>query len=135
MAAFVPPFLSSPLLKTIAYTLSFTVIVTSCMINPTFQTSGPRAEQMLGRGGLPSSLFRKITQQYILLLEYANSTNFLFFEAISELEDLSKNDDSVNLFRALEGKSVSWLLARVTHWKQGCNGNWPHAFCLCFTMP
>ena len=41
-----------------------------------FQTSGPRAEQVPNRGGPTSSLFRKITQQYILPLEYAISANF-----------------------------------------------------------
>ena len=87
----------------------------SCMINPNFQTSGPPAEQVPGRGGLPSSLFRRITQQYILPLEYAISANFLLFEAISQLDNLSINDDLVNLFQALEGKSVSWLLARVMY--------------------
>ena len=91
-------FLSSPLLKNIACTLSFTVLVISCMINPNFQTSGPRAEQVSGRRGLPSSLFRKITQQYILPSEYANYANFLFFKAISKLDDLSKEDCFVNLF-------------------------------------
>ena len=60
-----------PIMKNIAYTLSFTVLVTSCMINPNFQISGPRSEQAPSRGGLPSSLFRKITQQYILPLEYS----------------------------------------------------------------
>ena len=90
-------FRSSPLLENIAYTLSFTVLVINYMINPNFQTSGPRAEQTPGRGGLPSILFRNIMQQYIFPLEYANSDNFLLFEAISQLEDLSKKDYSVNL--------------------------------------
>ena len=40
-----------------------------------FPDSSPRAEQAPSRGGLPSSLFRKITQQYILPLEYDNSAN------------------------------------------------------------
>ena len=91
-------FFSSPLLKNIGCTLSVTVPVISCMINPNFQTSGPRAEQVSGRGGLPISLFRKITQQYILPSEYGNSANFLFFKAISKLDDLSKKDYLVNLF-------------------------------------
>ena len=78
MATFV-----SLLLKNIACTLSFTVLVISCIINPNFQTSGPRAEQVSGRGGLPSSLFRKITQQYILPSEYANSANFLFSKLLA----------------------------------------------------
>ena len=90
-------FLSSPLLKNIAYTLSFIVLVINCMINPNFQTSGPSVEQVPSRGGPPSSLFRKIKQQYILPLKYANSANFLLFEAIGRLDDLSKEDYSVNL--------------------------------------
>ena len=77
-------FLSSPLLKNIAYTLSFTVVVISSMINPNFLTSGPRAEQAPSRGGPPSSLFRKIMQQCILPLGYAESANFLLFEVISQ---------------------------------------------------
>ena len=48
-----------------------------------FQTSGPRAEQVPSSGGLASSLFRKITQQYILHLEYAISANFPLFETMS----------------------------------------------------
>ena len=71
-------FLSS---ENIAYTLFFTMLV----INPNFQTSVPSAEQALSRGNLPSSLFRKVTQQYISLLEYANSANSLFLESISQL--------------------------------------------------
>ena len=86
-------FLSSLLLKNIAYALSFTVVVISCMINPNFQTSVPRAEQAPSRG-LPSSLFRKTTQQYILPSEYANSANSLLLESISQLDDLSKKDYS-----------------------------------------
>ena len=90
-------FLSFQLFKNIAYTLSFIVLVINYMINPNFQTSGPYAEQTLSKGGLPSILFRNIMQQYILSLEYANSDNFLLFEAISQLEDLSKKDYLVNL--------------------------------------
>ena len=86
-----------PLLKNIAYTLSFTVAVISCMINPNFLTSGPRAEQAPSRGGPPSSLFRKIMQQYILPLGHNNSANFLLFEEISQLDIVSKKDHSVNL--------------------------------------
>ena len=54
------------------------------------------------RGGLQSSPFRKIMQQYILPLEYANSANFLLLEAISQLDDLSKKDYSVNLSKHLK---------------------------------
>ena len=97
MATFVPLFFSSPLLKNMAYTLYFTVLVISCMINPNFQTSGLRVEQAPSRGGLPSNIFRKITQQYILPLEYTSSANFLLLEAISQLDNLSKKDYSVKL--------------------------------------
>ena len=55
-----------------------------------FPDSVPRAEQAPSRGGLPSILFRKITQQYILPLEYANSANSLLLESISQLDDLSE---------------------------------------------
>ena len=90
-------FLSSPLLKNIAFSLCFTVLVISCMINPNFPTSEPRAEQEPSRGGPPSILFRKIVQQCIFPVEYDNSANFLLFEAISQLDYLSKKDYSVNL--------------------------------------
>ena len=39
-----------PIIEKYSYTLSFTVLVISCMINPNFQTSGPRAEQAPSRG-------------------------------------------------------------------------------------
>ena len=42
-----------------------------------------------------SNLFLR---RYILPLEYANSAIFLLLEAISQLDDLSKKDYSVNLF-------------------------------------
>ena len=67
------------------------------MMNPNFQTSGPRAEQEPSRGGPPSSLFRKIMQQYILPLEYGNFASFVLFEGIRQLDNLSKKDYSVNV--------------------------------------
>ena len=66
------------------------------MINPNFQTSDPRAEHA------PSSLFKKIMQRYIFSLEYAISANFLLFEAVSQLDDLSKKDYAVHHLWARE---------------------------------
>ena len=85
------------------------------MINQNLQTSGPRAERAPSRGGPPSSRFRKITPQYIFPLEYANFANFLLFEAVSQFDNLSKKDYSVNHLWTREGKSVSWQFWRELH--------------------
>ena len=91
-------FFSSPLLKNIAYTFVFHSASDQLHDQSEFPDFRPTCRTSTSRGGLPSSLFRKITLQYILPLEYANPANFLLLEAISQLDDLSKKDYSVNLF-------------------------------------
>ena len=97
MTTFCAAFLSSPLLKNIAYTFVFHSASDQLHDQFKFPDFRPTCRTSSKQRKSAKQSFGKITQQYILPIEYTNSDNFLLFKAVCQLDDLSKKEYSVIL--------------------------------------